>query len=122
MLRNHKQRLGLILFACGIGLLLPSAQLNAQGIEAEAISGEPFGVGRITAIADPRGDDGSSPMLTDANGRVFYPTYSTLKVRKLLRQLVGAPRKINVYFLFQGTKPLDVTLTTGSSATVRLQP
>jgi hypothetical protein len=116
-----------LLSFCGIalGVLLGAGVHSAQAQqieEADAIIGEPFGVARIVALIDPRIELTSSA-ITASNDRIFYPTHSTSSrpVRRLLRELIGAPRKVTAYFLFTGDEPLSLQLP-GAGGTFRIRP
>lgn len=79
----------------------------------EAYAGEPLGVGRLSLEIDDRaiGDvlGAGSFRVEDPQHRVFYPAYSRAPVRLSLRNLIQPRRKVNVYFLFRGDEPLEVT-------------
>jgi hypothetical protein len=109
-------------FAALLALAVQATACLAQdAIEVDAVAGEPFGVGRLVAFVDPR-DDGGGVMLTDHTGRVFYPTYSSRPVRRILRELVGAPRRVEALFLFTGNAPLELNLASSKPTTVRVRP
>ncbi len=106
-----------------IGLAIAGRVATAQEIlQADIFAGEPFGVGRVEVLIDP-GIDVTGAVVSDRNGRVFYPTHSvsTRKVRRLLRELVGAPQKLEAFFLFTGNQPLELSLP-GAAAAVRVRP
>jgi len=103
-------------------LLAGGTSAQAQIIELDAVSGEPFGVGRMTVQLSGPGADGSL-LLTERGGRVFYSTYETIRpVRRLLRQLLSVPPRVNVYFLFRGNQPLELTLYASGPYTQRVTP
>lgn len=113
---------------------------QAQGrIEVEAVTGQPFGVGRITfelppnMIPNPLGIEGVG--LSEKQGRALYPTLDNpafgkvmreildrdtpltsggpvrKEVRGILRGVLDRPARTTVYFLFRDAEPLDLTLT-----------
>ncbi len=116
------------LLACAsIALLSPAPQTQAAA-NSEAYLGEPFGVGRVT-LDVLRGE----PLLPlsderftvlEANHRVIYPTLKQEPVRRVLRGLLEreSPRKVTLYFLFQGEKPFDLSAFTPNEQGVRVQP
>lgn len=107
-----------------LGVLLVTATgLQAQEIvSADAVIGEPFGVGRIEVLLDARRNPADA-IPTDRTGRIYYPvsTESSRRVRRLLRELVGAPERLEVYFLFSGNGPLELSLA-GAPRAVALRP
>ena len=113
-------------FVCAFAVVLLATSLStatAQEIlEADAVLGKPFGVARITALVDPRADSTAS-LLSERNDRIYYPTYgpAVRKVRRLLRELVGAPQRVEGFFLFTGDDPLELTVA-GAAKPVRIRP
>ena len=114
-------------FAVLIVLVLAVPRSASAQIEVEAYSGEPFGVGVISVrMRSIRGtvwshDDGWS--LQERTGRSFYPAVVGGPLRDLLRQFVGRPfGRAQVYFLFQGDEPLDLTLHTPGAQRARVRP
>lgn len=72
-----------------------ASSAHAQGrIEAEAVAGEPFGVGRITfdlspsMVSSPLGIDGI--LLSEKNARVLYPTLDNPAFGKLMREILDS--------------------------------
>ncbi len=125
--------------------------LSAQIVlEAEAVAGKPFGVGRIVCdlpqnnLPQPLGAEGIG--LTEKDGRALYPVLDNpafgrlmkellregtpltsggpvrRQVGGLLRGILDRPPRTTIYFLFQGDGPLDLTLHAGASITVKLVP
>jgi hypothetical protein len=117
----------------------PAAQV---GMQVEAISGEPFGVGRFTVVIpkdllpDPLGADGLG--LSEKNSRVLFPVFNTpiagavakevlestplltggpirQEIRGLLGGILDLPPHTTVYFLFRGKEPLELTLDAKSA-------
>lgn len=105
-------------------VVLLAGRLSAQEVvEATAFTGKPFGVARVEVLVDPR-TELSGSVVSERNDRVFYPTHSTSTarpVRRLLREIVGAPQKIEAYFLFTGEAPLELSVA-GSPANIRVRP
>ena len=128
-----------------------SSPLHAQSILAvEAVSGGPFGVGRIVcdfpqnSLPKPLGIEGIG--LTEKNGRVLYPAIdnpafgkvmkellregtpltSGGPVRKeiggLLRGILDRPPRTTILFLFHGDGPLDLTLQAGTDIPLKVVP
>lgn len=119
------------------GLVLLLSLAAQAGAQIEAFVGEPFGVGQISlalppeALPEPLGTEGIG--LDDAEARVLYPAVvipadnsmvTDLLLRSpllsggplrsqaggLIQELLRRPPRTTVYFLFQGTDPLNVTL------------
>lgn len=97
-------------------LLLGSGPASA-GIDAEAVPGEPFGVGRITfSPADVGGAiDEARLRIQERDGRIHYPAVRTGVVAPIIGQLLGEPELLGpglttVHFLFTGDAPLRITL------------
>jgi len=135
-------------------ILLGSLGANAgqaQGrFEAEAVAGQPFGVGRIIVdlsknmLPEPLGIEGLG--LSERNGRAMYPTFDSPAVGKLLRgalesdtpltaggpvrEQVGGllrgildrPPRVTLYFLFRGEGPLELSLDAKNSIPIKLDP
>jgi hypothetical protein len=132
-------------------LLATAAAAMAQGpVEAQAIAGEPFGVGTITLnlpaemLPEPLGLEGVG--VSEKSGRVLYPTLrapalaNALKdflrednpltdggpvrqeVGGILRGILNRPPRTTLYFLFRGTEPLDLTIQARQSIPLVLPP
>lgn len=108
------------------GLIAEAAWGQARILETEAISGKPFGVGRVTLALDGVDRQAieapSSFGLEDDDGRALYPVFSPGRVRRLIGTLLGGERNpfdsITVYFLFSGDGPLKLTLHTPTAQRV----
>ena len=124
----------LLRYGC-VRLLLPilafflngAAPLSAAP-SVEAYSGGPFGVARVT-IDVFRGQP--SVPLSDERFTVWqednlamYPVVKQETAKRLLRQLLSieTPRKISIYFLFQGDQPFDVSVFSHVEQAVRVRP
>jgi len=102
-------------------------------VKAEAVLGKPFGVGRVELTLpehmQPEALGLAGLGLSEADGRVLYPTVDTPELAaavlkevkgalsqsrrplgQLLSDLLSPPPKATVYFLFQGDEPLKLTL------------
>ena len=103
----------LLLGCAAIGLYLASASVvHAQArIEAEAFAGQPYGVGRVIVQIAPgaRSASGEDAGLSEKSERLFYPAYESEPVRQILRQIIAAPQRTTIYFLFQGDRPLQLS-------------
>ncbi|MEX0866376.1 MAG: hypothetical protein WD030_03390, partial [Pirellulales bacterium] len=117
-----------ILFAAAAVLLVSLMDVqdaSAQLVRGEAVTGEPFGIGRVivrfgpTPIANPHTNPDIG--IEEANGRVFYPTFAAGPMRELVRQFIQ-PNGMTVYFLFRGSEPLDVTVYTPEPVRVQIRP
>ncbi|MGA2064199.1 MAG: hypothetical protein ABSG86_04500 [Thermoguttaceae bacterium] len=135
-----------------VWLLGPAVAAGAAVVEAEAVLGQPWGVGRLVVelgaadLPELLGADGLA--LSEKNGRVFYPAIhnpvaaalmkeflaegSPLtsggpvreEVGGILRGLLSRPNRVTIHFLFRGSEPLDLTLSARQpiSLVVRPQP
>ena len=116
-----------VAIASSLALVLISASAHAA-IRAEAVSGDRFGVGRVTidlpsgAPSVPWNDDRFA--LVESQGRVLYPVIENKAVRRLLRNFLGLdqPLRVTFYFLFQGDEPLDLTVYAPVAQRVTLRP
>lgn len=105
---------GLCVLAISWSNLTPAAeQQSVERIDAQAFTGEPFGVGQLTVRYLPgRGPQlvaGQGVWLSDKSGRVLYPVYSVGHVRTESNAR-GGVGSITAYFLFRGDKPLELSL------------
>jgi len=119
-----------------VWLFAPAAP--AAVLEAEAFSGQPWGVGRLVLelspaeLPDPLGVEGLG--LTERTGRVFYPAIHNPaavallrefaaegtpltsggpvreQVGGILRAVLSGPSRITIHFLFRGSDPLELTV------------
>lgn len=110
-------------------LALATTSVNAQ--EVNAIIGEPFGVARMVIpfsradFGDPIDSRGFS--ISDTEGRIFYPAFKPRRTLPLLQSLIGAdtvtpPQDLEIYFLFRGSAPLQVTVETPTRHTFQITP
>ncbi|HND50814.1 MAG TPA: hypothetical protein PLV92_00400, partial [Pirellulaceae bacterium] len=108
-------------------LALPGTQ--ARAVDAEAVAGRPFGVARVTL--PPQADwteavELNQATISEATGRVFYPVFSTGKVRKVLGDLLGfegeGPTSVTVLFLFRGDEPLRLSIDGPQTQRIDLVP
>ncbi len=98
-------------------VLIAAATARGQ-IQTEAIVGEPFGVARVNLRL--AGNQGSwLPEITGA--QVLYPAFTNGPVRRLLGA-ERAPRNLEVYFLFQGSDPIQCTIYTPQAQTFTIAP
>lgn len=100
--------------------------LDAQQIRAQAVVGQPLGVGRVE-VELPRG------MLPDAlglyglglvekDGRALYPVVENRPIRGLLRDFLDRPPRVTIYFLFQGEEPLHLTVQSRAAQSLAVTP
>lgn len=122
-------RQSLLVRICAAAMILFAAtRVVHAAATAEAYSGLPFGVARVT-IDVLRGEpvlplsDERFTILEGA-GRTNYPVLKQEPIRQLLRGLLEmeAPRKVTIYFLFRGDKPFDVSCFTPGEQGVRIRP
>lgn len=119
-------RILLALFVVGplVGLLATSA----SALEVEAISGEPWGVGRITVQgADVGAIDERSVLIFDRDQRVLYPVVTPGIIGRLFDRVLGNPmdrpaEAVTIMFLFHGDEPLHVTLQTPAVTELTITP
>jgi hypothetical protein len=96
----------------------------AQG-EGEAIPGSPFGVGRLSVPIDSRlagevsGTDAFE--ITERDGRLLYPARASGLLARLAGE-VEIPGRLNVWFLFRGDDPLEITVMTPEPRRIALDP
>ncbi|MCH7729167.1 MAG: hypothetical protein IH991_22200, partial [Planctomycetes bacterium] len=110
----------LLLCFCASVVFATAHAASAQ-ISGEAVLGTPFGVGRIKVLLTPQ--DASliqsrGYLLTEQNGRVFYPSFdqSGEGVLGFLNDVIENNAEpatwLDVRFLFSGEQPLKLTLHT----------
>lgn len=114
-----------------VTLISLEAMLAAQ-VRVEAIPGRPFGVGRITVPLSAEDANAAqfSPrlMLSEADGRIFYPAIERGRFREIIGGLFGAggdnalPGQASAMFLFTGDEPLTITFYTPVANTVVATP
>lgn len=110
-------------FVALAALALAANAAHAQ-LDAEAIHGEPFGIGRISVRLPDGATAGLSGVdaleLTEANGRVLYPARNA----GLLGRMAGDsdPGRLTILFVFHGDDPLDVTLYAPEKRAFRITP
>ena len=115
-----------------LGLLALALVWAAQGgpawgqIRADALAGEPFGVGRVELRLPPDmlpEETGLAGIgLTEKDGRVLYPAIERRLLRTAIRDLLNRPQVAVVYFLFQGNAPLTLTVQSRVPQTFVLAP
>jgi hypothetical protein len=94
------------------------ARVQAQfRVQADAISGQPFGVG-VLSVQAQLGQRLSEPAegqisLAERGGRTFYPAFEERPAAQLVRNFIGTRRRMTVFFLFTGDAPLELTLSAG---------
>jgi hypothetical protein len=95
---------------------------------SEAYVGAPFGVGRVT-IDVFRGEP-VIPLFDERftvweeTSRVMYPVLKDEPVKKIVRQFLSikVPRKVTIYYLFQGDDPFDLSVFSPVEQAVRVKP
>jgi len=101
---------------------------SANAIDAEAVIGEPWGVGRITVQAGDVGAiDERSVLISDRDGRVLYPVVTPGMIGRLFDRVLGNPvdrpsEAVTVLFLFHGDSPLHIKLQTPATTELTLTP
>ena len=82
----------------------------------DAVPGRPFGVARLTIQTEPGAAETikhSEFRVEDAQRRVFYAVCRQGTVGRLLGKTLGAELpfgRLEVFFLFRGVEPLDITV------------
>lgn len=108
-----------------------AAQNQPLVYRAEAYSGQPYGIGRVTFRLQP-GDElvkrTGAVWLTDRENRTLYPVITSSAVKAFIQNLTGNRNSEpddsqTVWFLFRGDGPLDLTLegTGGTSFVVPVE-
>lgn len=111
--------------------LLAFTTPRAQAQDVNAIAGEPFGVARMVIpfsradFGDPIDSRGFS--ISDTEGRIFYPVFKPRRTLPLLQSLIRAdtvtpPQDLEIYFLFRGSAPMQVTVETPTPHTFTVTP
>jgi len=116
----------LVLIALMGGSLAAPVGAPAQ-VRTEAYLGTPFGVGRVELDLPPYVPpevpvSGAGVKLRDQDGRVLYPAIADRPVLGLLRDVLDRPQRAEIYFLFQGDGPLELTAQAQSSRTFAVTP
>ena len=105
------------LLAALLAIWFASQTGQTKAAEGQAWLGEPFGVGRLV-IPLPAGSetlvDTQGFQLREARGRIFYPAFRTSGAGELLSGLLGIRgvalgSRLEIWFLFRGDEPLDLT-------------
>jgi len=107
--------------------LLLVAEPAAARIDAEALVGQPFGVGTVTISGLDASIDASRVLIQEKNGRVFYPTATPGVLGRILGQILGDPADrpasgVTINFLFRGEEPLELTVYTPQSVPLTVRP
>jgi len=108
-------------------IFLAAASVAEARVEAEALVGRPFGVGRVTISGLEVGIDANRVLIEERNGRVFYPALSQGVLGRVLGQILGDPADrpsggVTIYFLFRGTEPLELTVSTPQRLPLTIEP
>ena len=116
------------LVLCGLILLLDNLASLGQ-IRVEALVGEPFGVARITIPAQQLQSlpQDHRHLTSDSSIRpIFYPVILDGRWREPLGEFTaGTPepkRNLQVFFLFQGDEPFDISFGNAPSMTISMRP
>ena len=116
-------RLGIIVTALG----LVFGEVAQARVDGEAVVGQPFGVASVTISGLDAAIDANRVLLTEKNGRVFYPTATAGALGRILGQILGDPADrpatgVTVNFLFRGEEPLELTVYTPTAVQLTLRP
>jgi hypothetical protein len=109
------------------GLLLLASRPAEARVEAEALVGQPFGVGQVTLSGLDVAIDANRVMIEEKNGRVFYPAVTQGVFGRFLGQILGDPTDrpaggVTISFLFRGEQPLELTVRTPQAVPLVVQP
>lgn len=121
----HRTLLRALAAAALLAILTPAA----EAIDAEAVIGEPWGVGRITVQgADVGAIDDRSVLISERDGRVLYPVVTPGMIGRLMDRVLGnnpverPADAVTVMFLFHGDAPLHIKLQTPAVTELTLKP
>ena len=97
-------------------------------VRAEAVSGQPYGVGKITF--EPTREDDMVRLthafsISERRGRLLYPVFSHRMVEKILDRAEGAvisDSNVTVWFLFLGDQPLEIELSGMRTTRFEIKP
>jgi hypothetical protein len=148
----NDRKLVVSIFAFCAAALLAQAESRAQTIQAEAYTGTPFGVGRVTIasggdlrirriprpgggrIADlarriaEQAGQGDAVQLESAEMALVEKSGRAFypvfekRDRPILRQFISVPTESTIFFLFQGDAPLDLTVYTPEARSRQIVP
>jgi hypothetical protein len=116
-----------MVLALAVSLLFAAAPAFAR-IDAEAVSGRPFGVGRVTITkADLRSSiNEDAVQISERDGRIFYPSFSYGRFGALIGEAIGigdgSPGNVTIMFLFTGDEPLGITVNAPDAVRFELVP
>ncbi len=103
----------------------------AQKVRVEAVTGLPFGVGRVVVPFNGRADletlETRLMSISEASGRVHYPALRYTQPLGMVRDLLGMPEQktpseLHIHFLFTGSEPLDLKLNIPEHKYVTVHP
>jgi len=102
---------------------------SAQIISAEAVIGQPYNVGHLVYRLSPEDAlrwQARALFVSDAENRVFYPTMLPTLGQRIGGQFQDRPselpRDIDIWFVFVGRQPLDITIHAGQEHRVVVEP
>lgn len=111
--------------ASGVAPLTSSPQI----VSAEAVIGTQYNIGHVVFRLAPEDMvrwQARAVFITDAEDRSFYPAMMPSFMDRVTSQMTdpsnNQPRDINIWFLFTGRQPLDMTIHATADHTVRLEP
>jgi hypothetical protein len=73
-------------------MIVAAPRIAHARVEAEALVGRPFGVGRVTISGLDAGIDANRVLIEERNGRVFYPALSQGVLGRVLGQVLAIGR------------------------------
>jgi len=115
------------MFAAALVGQLAVSQATDARIDAEATTGQPFGVGSVTISGLDVAIDSSRVLIAEKNGRVFYPAATPGVLGRILGQILGDPADrpasgVTINFLFRGEEPLELTVYTPQAVPLTVRP
>jgi hypothetical protein len=106
-----------------------SGEPSVQIVTAEAVVGQTYNVGHLIYRLTPEDAlrwQSRAIFVSDAENRVLYPTLMPTFLQRLGDQFTDQPsqppRDIEIWFIFVGRQPLDVTVHAAEDHQVRLEP
>lgn len=102
---------------------------SAQIVSSEAVIGSAYNIGHVVfrlAPEDTMRWQSRAIFVSDTEGRIQFPvvmpTFIDRLTEQVTDQIAQQPREINVWFLFVGRQPLEVTIHAANDHRLLLQP
>lgn len=108
---------------------IPRVFPSPQIVSSEAIVGQPYNVGHIVFRLAPEDNErwqSRAVFVSDSQNRVFYPAIMPTFIERVSDQFADnvsqQPREIDIWFVFVGRQPLDVTIHAAQVHRVVIEP